>query len=181
MTTLHDMTVAELAKALQTKQVSAVEVATAFLARTGGNPHNAFLDIDSEVTLAQAQASDARIAAGTAGARHAVLVDEHGGSRLEHRGVEFGHGRARGRDDRQCGEFLPDALNKFQPIHIGHHQIGNHQRHRLLLEPLQCLQTIGHRNDLKAVDLQNLLDTLAQQGLIFNKQNGRSRHHSGIQ
>jgi aspartyl-tRNA(Asn)/glutamyl-tRNA(Gln) amidotransferase subunit A len=74
MTTLHDMSVAQLAKALQTKQVSAVEVATAFLARTGGNPHNAFLDIDSEVTLAQAQASDARIAAGTAGALEGVPI-----------------------------------------------------------------------------------------------------------
>jgi len=74
MTTLHDMSVAELAQALQTKQVSAVEVATAFLARTGGNPHNAFLDIDSEVTLAQAQASDARIAAGTAGALEGVPI-----------------------------------------------------------------------------------------------------------
>jgi aspartyl-tRNA(Asn)/glutamyl-tRNA(Gln) amidotransferase subunit A len=65
MTQLHDMTVAQLAQALQTKQASAVEVATAFLARAGGNPHNSFLDINSEVTLAQAQASDARIAAGT--------------------------------------------------------------------------------------------------------------------
>jgi len=74
MTTLHDMSVAQLAQALQTKQVSAVEVATAFLARTGGNPHNAFLDIDSEVTLAQAQASDARIAAGTAGALEGVPI-----------------------------------------------------------------------------------------------------------
>jgi len=74
MTTLHNMGVAELAHALQTKQVSAVEVATAFLARTGGNPHNTFLDIDSEVTLAQAQASDARIAAGTAGALEGVPI-----------------------------------------------------------------------------------------------------------
>jgi aspartyl-tRNA(Asn)/glutamyl-tRNA(Gln) amidotransferase subunit A len=74
MTTLHDMSVAELAQTLKTKQVSAVEVATAFLARTGGNPHNAFLDIDSEVTLAQAQASDARIAAGTAGALEGVPI-----------------------------------------------------------------------------------------------------------
>ena len=56
---LHDMTVAELAQALKSKQVSAIEVATRFLAQTGGNPHNAFLDIDSEVTLAQAQASAA--------------------------------------------------------------------------------------------------------------------------
>jgi aspartyl-tRNA(Asn)/glutamyl-tRNA(Gln) amidotransferase subunit A len=74
MTQLHDMTVAQLAQTLQTKQASAVEVATAFLARAGGNPHNAFLDIDSEVTLAQAQASDARIAAGTAGALEGVPI-----------------------------------------------------------------------------------------------------------
>jgi aspartyl-tRNA(Asn)/glutamyl-tRNA(Gln) amidotransferase subunit A len=74
MTNLHDMGVAQLAQALQTKQASAVEVATAFLARTGGNPHNAFLDIDSEVTLAQAQASDARIAAGTAGPLEGVPI-----------------------------------------------------------------------------------------------------------
>ena len=74
MKTLHDMTVAELAQALKTKQVSAVEVATGFLARLGGNPHNAFLDINSEVTLAQAQASDARLAAGTAGLLEGVPV-----------------------------------------------------------------------------------------------------------
>jgi aspartyl-tRNA(Asn)/glutamyl-tRNA(Gln) amidotransferase subunit A len=71
---LHNMTVAQLAHTLQTKQASAVEVATAFLARAGGNPHNAFLDIHSEVTLAQAQASDARIAAGTAGALEGVPI-----------------------------------------------------------------------------------------------------------
>ncbi|HQR87094.1 MAG: aspartyl/glutamyl-tRNA amidotransferase subunit A [Burkholderiales bacterium 35-55-47] len=74
MTQLHNMTVAQLAQTLKTKQASAVEVATAFLARTGGNPHNAFLDINSEVTLAQAQASDARIAAGTAGALEGVPI-----------------------------------------------------------------------------------------------------------
>jgi aspartyl-tRNA(Asn)/glutamyl-tRNA(Gln) amidotransferase subunit A len=74
MNSLHDMTVAELAQALKAKQVSAVEVATGFLARLGGNPHNAFLDIDSEVTLAQAQASDARLAAGTAGLLEGVPV-----------------------------------------------------------------------------------------------------------
>ncbi len=74
MTQLHNMTVAQLAQTLQTKQASAVEVATAFLARAGGNPHNAFLDIDSEVTLAQAKASDARIAAGTAGALEGVPI-----------------------------------------------------------------------------------------------------------
>ncbi len=74
MTQLHNMTVAQLAQTLQTKQASAVEVATAFLARAGGNPHNAFLDIDNEVTLAQAKASDARMAAGTAGALEGVPI-----------------------------------------------------------------------------------------------------------
>ncbi len=74
MTELHHLGVAELATLLQTKQVSAVEVATRFLARTGGNPHNAFLDIDSEVTLAQARASDAKLAAGSAGPLEGVPV-----------------------------------------------------------------------------------------------------------
>ena len=67
MADLHNMTVAELAAGLKKKDFSAVEVATRFLARMGGNPHNAFLDIHSEVTLAQAQASDEKIAKGNAG------------------------------------------------------------------------------------------------------------------
>jgi aspartyl-tRNA(Asn)/glutamyl-tRNA(Gln) amidotransferase subunit A len=66
--------VAELAALLRTKQVSAVEVATRFLARLGGNPHNAFLDINSEVTLEQARASDAKLAAGTAGPLEGVPI-----------------------------------------------------------------------------------------------------------
>ena len=74
MADLHDMTVAQLAAGLQKKDFSAVEVATRFLARMGGNPHNAFLDINSEVTLAQAQASDAKIAAGTSGPLEGVPI-----------------------------------------------------------------------------------------------------------
>ncbi len=74
MTELHHLGVAELATLLHTKQVSAVEVATRFLARTGGNPHNAFLDIDSEVTLAQARASDAKLANGSAGPLEGVPI-----------------------------------------------------------------------------------------------------------
>ena len=74
MTELHHLGVAELAALLQSKQVSAVEVATRFLARLGGNPHNAFLDIDSEVTLAQARASDAKLAAGSAGPLEGVPI-----------------------------------------------------------------------------------------------------------
>ena len=74
MTDLHHLSVAELAALLKNKQVSAVEIATRFLARLGGNPHNAFLDINSEVTLEQARASDAKLAAGTAGPLEGVPI-----------------------------------------------------------------------------------------------------------
>jgi aspartyl-tRNA(Asn)/glutamyl-tRNA(Gln) amidotransferase subunit A len=74
MADLHNMTVAELAAGLKKKDFSAVEVATRFLARMGGNPHNAFLDIHSEVTLAQAQASDEKIAKGNAGPLEGVPI-----------------------------------------------------------------------------------------------------------
>ncbi len=74
MSDLHNLGVAELAQLLKSKQVSAVEVATRFLARMGGNPHHAFLDIHSEVTLAQAHASDAKLAAGKAGPLEGVPI-----------------------------------------------------------------------------------------------------------
>ena len=64
MSDLHTLGVAQLSALLQKKDISAVELATRMLARLGGNPHNAFLSVDSEVTLAQAKAADARLAAG---------------------------------------------------------------------------------------------------------------------
>jgi aspartyl-tRNA(Asn)/glutamyl-tRNA(Gln) amidotransferase subunit A len=64
MSELHTLGVAQLSALLHKKEVSAVELATRLLARLGGNPHNAFLSVDSEVTLAQARAADTRIAAG---------------------------------------------------------------------------------------------------------------------
>ena len=74
MRDLHHLGVAELAALLKNKEVSAVEVATRFLAQLGGNPHNAFLDINSDVTLEQARASDAKLAAGTAGPLEGVPI-----------------------------------------------------------------------------------------------------------
>ena len=56
MSDLHTLGVAQLSALLQKKDISAVELATRLLARLGGNPHNAFLSVDSEVTLAQAKA-----------------------------------------------------------------------------------------------------------------------------
>ena len=64
MSDLHTLGVAQLSALLQKKELSALELATRMLARLGGNPHNAFLSVDSEVTLAQAKAADARMAAG---------------------------------------------------------------------------------------------------------------------
>ncbi|WP_332815033.1 Asp-tRNA(Asn)/Glu-tRNA(Gln) amidotransferase subunit GatA [Ramlibacter sp.] len=67
MSALHDISVADLARRLKSRDVSAVEVAQHFLAR--GEAHGdlgAFLATDPEVTLAQARAADERIAAGDA-------------------------------------------------------------------------------------------------------------------
>jgi aspartyl-tRNA(Asn)/glutamyl-tRNA(Gln) amidotransferase subunit A len=65
---LHDLTVAELAGQLRARQVSAVEAAQHFLARAESHASlGAYLAMDDEVTLAQARAADARLAAGTAG------------------------------------------------------------------------------------------------------------------
>ena len=64
-TQLHDFTVAQLAAKLRAKDVSAVETAQHFLARMKAHESlGAFLAVDDDVTLRQARAADARIAAG---------------------------------------------------------------------------------------------------------------------
>ena len=65
MSELHDLTVAQLAGKLSSKEVSSVEAARHFLAR--GQRHaalGAYLATSEEVTLAQAVVADRRIAAG---------------------------------------------------------------------------------------------------------------------
>ena len=64
---LHHSSVAQLAAALRARQVSATELARHFLARIQQHADlGAFLAVDEAVTLAQAQAADARLAAGDA-------------------------------------------------------------------------------------------------------------------
>ena len=64
---LHDQSLSELSTALHAKQISAVELAQHFLARAKADTSGSFLAFNEDATLAQAQASDARLAAGTGG------------------------------------------------------------------------------------------------------------------
>ena len=66
MSDLHTLGVAQLSALLQKKEISAVKLATHMLDGLDGNRYNAFLSVDSEVTLAQAKAADVRLAAGDA-------------------------------------------------------------------------------------------------------------------
>ena len=61
---LHDLSVFDLAAKLAVKQVSSIEVAQHFLARVKSEQLGAFLAVDADVSLAQAKAADARLAAG---------------------------------------------------------------------------------------------------------------------
>ena len=64
---LHTLSLTALAAQLRAKQVSATEAAQHFLARAKARPElGAFLAFNEDATLAQAQAADARIAAGQA-------------------------------------------------------------------------------------------------------------------
>jgi aspartyl-tRNA(Asn)/glutamyl-tRNA(Gln) amidotransferase subunit A len=74
-TALHDLSVQQLAAALAGKQLSAVEAAQHFLDRAQAHAAlGAYVEINRDVTLAQAAASDARLAAGTAGALEGVPI-----------------------------------------------------------------------------------------------------------
>ncbi|CAN5883321.1 Asp-tRNA(Asn)/Glu-tRNA(Gln) amidotransferase subunit GatA [soil metagenome] len=65
---LHDLGVAQLSRALAAKEVSSVEVTKHLLARVASNEQlGAFLHVDADLSLQQAQAADARRGAGEVG------------------------------------------------------------------------------------------------------------------
>ena len=65
---MHEKSLTELRAALDAKQCSAVELAQLYLKRIDDHKAlNAFVHVDAQQTLAQAQAADALIAAGNAG------------------------------------------------------------------------------------------------------------------
>ncbi len=76
MTELHTMTVAELAAALRSRQVSSVELARSFLARIERHQAdlNAFISITAEAALEQAGKADERLRGGDAGALTGVPI-----------------------------------------------------------------------------------------------------------
>ena len=72
---LHQMGVVALARALAERKVSAVEASQAFLGRMKAHESlGTFLDVNEEVTLAQARAADALIAKGDAPALAGVPI-----------------------------------------------------------------------------------------------------------
>ena len=72
---LHDLSVHDMAAALQNKQVSATELATHFLERSRAHAHlGAYVALDDGATLAQAKAADARIAQGSTAALEGVPI-----------------------------------------------------------------------------------------------------------
>ena len=71
---LHDLTVVQLATQLRERKVSAVEAAQHFLARAQAHASlGAFLDVNEEATLSQARAADAALADGATGVNQALL------------------------------------------------------------------------------------------------------------
>lgn len=61
---MHTKTLKELSALLQSKQISATELAQLFLDRIAQSDINAFLHVNAGLTLAQAALADQRLASG---------------------------------------------------------------------------------------------------------------------
>jgi aspartyl-tRNA(Asn)/glutamyl-tRNA(Gln) amidotransferase subunit A len=64
---MHTYTLKQLSGMLQARTVSATELATSYLERIAASDLNAFLHVDTDLSLQQARAADARLAGGDAG------------------------------------------------------------------------------------------------------------------
>lgn len=64
---MHNQTLAQLSALLQSKQISATELAQSYLDRIAASDLNAFLHVDTAATLAEAALADQQLAAGNAG------------------------------------------------------------------------------------------------------------------
>ncbi|MFZ6776963.1 Asp-tRNA(Asn)/Glu-tRNA(Gln) amidotransferase subunit GatA [Undibacterium sp. Ji83W] len=71
---MHTKTISQLSALLQSKQVSATELAQHYLNRIAASDLNAFLHVNPEWTLQQAAAADARLASGDAGVLTGVPI-----------------------------------------------------------------------------------------------------------
>ena len=64
---MHTHTIKELSALLQSREVSATELAQHYLQRIAASNLNAFLHVDTDLTLQQARSADQRLAGGNAG------------------------------------------------------------------------------------------------------------------
>lgn len=64
---MHTHTIKELSTLLQSRQLSATELAQHYLQRIAASDLNAFLHVDTDLTLQQAHSADQRLASGNAG------------------------------------------------------------------------------------------------------------------
>ncbi|MBR7794051.1 Asp-tRNA(Asn)/Glu-tRNA(Gln) amidotransferase subunit GatA [Undibacterium sp. FT147W] len=71
---MHTKTLAQLSALLHSKQISATELAQHFLRRIAASDLNAFLHVDTALTLQQAAAADARLAKGDATALTGIPI-----------------------------------------------------------------------------------------------------------
>jgi aspartyl-tRNA(Asn)/glutamyl-tRNA(Gln) amidotransferase subunit A len=71
---MHTKTIKELSALLRGKEISATELAQSYLQRAQESALNAYIDIQPELTLAQAAAADKKLAAGDAGALTGIPI-----------------------------------------------------------------------------------------------------------